>query len=248
MRFHPPFLKEIVLKRPDKPTNQFPFSIPAFSVGLRLELSKPITFFVGENGTGKSTLLEGMAQKIGLNTGGGSQNHFFEAPTGASNSSILEHLQFSWLPKVSKGFFLRAESFFDFASYIDELSRFDPTIFMGYGGKSLHSQSHGEAFLSFFENQIGKSGVFLLDEPEAALSPSRQLSLLTILNKMEKTGLAQFVIATHSPILMSYPNSEILSFDGGQVASIKYEETEHYKLTKAFLDSPERYFRHLFTD
>ena len=141
---------------------------------------------------------------------------------------------------------MRAESFFNFASYLDEVV--GPGGLESYGGKSLHEQSHGESFLALFNNKFDEKGIYLLDEPEAALSPTRQLSFLAVLNRLEKTGLAQFVIASHSPILLSYPGAEILSFDGGEIKPIQYTDTEHYKLTKAFLDSPERYFKHLFSE
>lgn len=244
--FHAPFLQKVSLDPPLEVQTSYPFTIPIFSQKFAIELSKPVTFLVGENGTGKSTLLEAIAKKTGFNLSGGSQNHVFT--DAQSDSPIAAHLRLSWFPKISTGFFMRAESFFNFASYIEQLSQDDAGILEAYGGKSLHSQSHGESFLALFKNRFWKQGIYLLDEPEAALSPMRQLSFLALINKFEKNGKVQFIIATHSPILLSYPGAEILSFDGKSIKAIDYTETEHFKLTKAFLDSPERYFKHLFSD
>jgi predicted ATPase len=244
--FHAPFLKKISLNPPPGVQADYPFTIPVFSQEFTIELSKPVTFLVGENGTGKSTLLEAIAKKAGFNLSGGSQNHTFA--DAQSDSPLAAQLRLSWLPKISTGFFMRAESFFNFASYIEQLAHDDAGILEAYGGKSLHSQSHGESFLALFKNRFWKQGIYLLDEPEAALSPMRQLSFLALINKLEKSGKAQFIIATHSPILLSYPGAEVLSFDGESIKAIDYRETEHLKLTKAFLASPERYFKHLFSD
>ena len=142
---------------------------------------------------------------------------------------------------------MRAESFFNFASQIDEIAKEDPAILLSYGDRSLHEQSHGESFLSLFNNRFGERGVYILDEPEAALSPTRQLSLLAIMNRMEKEERNQFIIATHSPILLSYPGAVIFWLNNGKIEQVEYKETEHYKLTKAFLENPERYFKTLFS-
>ncbi|WP_073328792.1 AAA family ATPase [Chryseobacterium carnipullorum] len=155
-------------------------------------------------------------------------------------------LTLSWKTKTGQGFFMRAESFFNFATYIDEVAKEDRRALDAYGGKSLHQQSHGEAFLSLFHNHFQK-GLYILDEPESALSPQRQLSLLSVIHKLEKAGKAQFIISSHSPILMSYPGAEIYLLDD-PIQRTHYKETEHYELTKNFLESPELYFRHLFED
>jgi predicted ATPase len=144
------------------------------------------------------------------------------------------------VPKVTEGFFMRAESFFNFASYIDEVS-----TLQRYGGRRLHEQSHGESFLALFVNRFGP-GIYILDEPEAALSPQRQLAFLKVIHDLEATGQAQFLIASHSPILLAYPRATLLSLDGDSIQEIAYADTRHYKLTKEFLDSPERFFKHLF--
>ena len=140
---------------------------------------------------------------------------------------------------------MRAESFFNFATYIDELAQDDPDILNAYGGKSLHQQSHGESFLSLFVNRFSQ-GIYILDEPEAALSPNRQLSFMAIIHQLVAANKAQFIIATHSPIILCYPNAVVLSIDDNEIKEIDYREAEHYRLTKEFLDNPERYFHHLF--
>ena len=143
---------------------------------------------------------------------------------------------------------MRAESFFNFASYIDEMAEeFGSDIFRAYGGRSLHQQSHGEAFFSLFTHRF-EQGIYLLDEPEATLSPQKQLAFLSIIHELETSGEAQLIISTHSPILLSYPGATIYSFDNDEITPIQYEDTEPYKLTKSFLNSPEQYFSFLFAE
>lgn len=238
------FLRTISLRDSTETDNSsYPFTIPVISNFRELELTSNVTFFVGENGSGKSTMLESIAHQAGFNTAGGSRNNLYDVHR--SGSVFGEHLRFSWMPKVTEGFFLRSETFYDFASHIDELQKVDGRAYDSYGGRSLHEQSHGESFLSLFNNRF-RNGLYLLDEPEAALSPLRQLSLLKIIHDMESSGRAQFIIATHSPILMGYPNSRILDFDGDRITEVEYEDTDHYNITKDFLNARERYFRELF--
>ena len=142
---------------------------------------------------------------------------------------------------------MRAESFYNFASYIDEIAQEDSAVLQAYGGKSLHHQSHGESFLSLFVNHFNK-GIYILDEPEAALSPNRQLAFLALIHDLDISGKAQFIIATHSPMLLSYPGSIIFSLDGEQIKEVDYKQTDHYRITKDFLENPDRYFRYLFTE
>ncbi|GGG90033.1 ABC transporter ATP-binding protein [Parapedobacter pyrenivorans] len=215
--------------------------------GLHLNLKKNVTFFVGENGSGKSTLLEGIAEQCGFNLRGGNRNHNpnsgyrFEG----YESALAPYLKLSWTPRrINSGFFMRAESFFNFASYIDELAEDDNRILKAYGGRSLHEQSHGESFLSLFNNQF-EAGIYLLDEPEAALSPARILSFMSIMHALDQDGRAQFIIATHSPILICYPGASIYQFDEEGIRETHYEDTEHFYLTKSFLNNPEIYLRHL---
>ncbi|MGE6575365.1 AAA family ATPase [Paenibacillus xylanexedens] len=220
--------------------NQYPFDIPAIRSLERLELTNNVTFFVGENGSGKSTLLEGIAHQCGFNTAGGGRNNAYE--TYASESSLGNYLRLAWLPKITNGFFMRSESFYQFASHVDAM----PESLQYYGGRSLHEQSHGESFLNLFVNRFSSKGIYLLDEPEAALSPARQLSLLRILHDL--SGTSQFIIATHSPILLGYPGAEILSFDDSHIQEVAYEETDHYQITRSFLENRDRMLNELFKD
>jgi predicted ATPase len=219
---------------------RFPFGLRAFTRGIDLAFRTPVTLFVGENGSGKSTLLEAIADCCGFNPEGGSRDH--HRAVFADRSELAQALRLSWLPKVTEGFFLRAESFYNFASYIERVSD------MGaYGGRSLHAQSHGESFLSLFTHRF-EQGLFILDEPEAALSPQRQLSLLKIVHDLSTPGQAQFLIATHSPILLAYPGAVIFDLDGDTIEPIRYQDTRHYLVTRDFLNSPERFFKHLFAE
>ncbi|MED3553726.1 AAA family ATPase [Cytobacillus praedii] len=238
------FLKRIRFLRDKIPSsNQYPFSIPSINSIEEIILDHPVTFFVGENGSGKSTLLEAIADKCEFNTAGGGRNNIYEVH--ASGSSLTDYIRLSWMPKVTNGFFLRAESFYHFASYLDEV---DTTGYRNYGGKSLHEQSHGESFFSLFLNRFKENAIYLLDEPEAALSPQRQLSFLRIIHDLTRNGNAQFIIASHSPILLGYPNAKIFSFDDGEIAEVTYEDTEHYQITKYFLQNRDRFLNELFLD
>ncbi len=240
-----PFLNSIRTIGNIEDERKYPFNIPVFSSGINLDFTANVTFFVGENGSGKSTLLEAIAENCGFNPSGGNRNHTY--PFRKTESDLGSLLRFSWFPRVTDGFFMRAESFFNFASYIDDMASDDPGLYGAYGGKSLHGQSHGEAFLALFENRFRK-GIYILDEPEAALSPKRQLSLLVIIHELEKSGNAQFIIATHSPILLSYPGALIYSFDQNPITPVEYKDTEHYQITHEFLANPELFYRHLFAE
>ncbi|MGM9478339.1 AAA family ATPase [Pedobacter sp. GSP4] len=222
-------------------------NIPALCNGLQLNLKSNVTFFVGENGSGKSTLLEGIAERCGFSLRGGNRNHNANIGHRFSGyeSALANHLNLTWTPRrINDGFFMRAESFFNFASYIDELALEDGRILEGYGGRSLHAQSHGESFLALFNNQF-ESGIYILDEPEAALSPARILAFMAVINELEQSGRSQFLIATHSPILICYPDATIFQFDEDGVSETNYVDTEHFSLTKSFLDNPKAYLRHL---
>lgn len=225
--------------------HKFPFSIPILSSGLNLEFSSNVTFFVGENGSGKSTILEAIAEGCGFNHSGGNRNHSYSSTD--TESDLAAALRFSWMPKVTNGFFMRAESFYNFATYIDQIAEEDSSILQGYGGKSLHHQSHGESFLALFVNHFNR-GIYILDEPEAALSPNRQLAFMALIHELESSGKAQFIIASHSPILLSYPNSVILNLDGDAISQVSVQDTEHYRITRDFLENPDRFFRHLFEE
>ncbi|WP_137790163.1 AAA family ATPase [Bacillus sp. E(2018)] len=238
------FLKRITLLRDEiKSFKEYPFTIPTISKFDEIHLEKNVTFFVGENGTGKSTLLEAIADKCDFHTAGGSRNNMYDVH--ASESELGNYIRLSWLPKISNGFFLRAESFYSFATHLEEV---DTTGFRDYGGRSLHEQSHGESFLSLFLNRFKGKAIYLLDEPEAALSPSRQLTFLKIIHDLTTQGDTQFIIATHSPILLGYPNADILSFDDGKISTIDYESTDHFQVTKYFLNNREKMMDELLKD
>lgn len=232
-----PFLHRISSLPEKVDPARHPFNVRAFSRGIDLPFRSTVTFFVGENGSGKSTLLEALAECCGFNPEGGNRDH--HRAVFAERSPLAQALRLSWLPKVTQGFFMRAESFYNFATYIDEVSDL-----RAYGGKPLHSQSHGESFISLFANRF-EQGIYILDEPEAALSPQRQLSFLKIVHDLATSGHAQFLIATHSPMILSYPGAVLFSLDGDTIQEISYRETNHFLITRDFLNSPERFFKHL---
>jgi len=243
-----PYLSQVTL--PALQDGSYLQSIPSLNKGLQLHLKSNVTFFVGENGSGKSTLLEGIADQCGFSLRGGNRNHNLNKGYLATGyeSALAPHLQLTWTPRrISEGFFMRAESFYNFASYIDELAVDDKRILNAYGGKSLHQQSHGESFLSLFNNQF-ESGIYILDEPEAALSPARILAFMSVIHQLEQSGRAQFLIATHSPMLICYPEATIYQFNDHGVSETTYEKTEHYILSKSFLDDPKLFLHHLLKD
>lgn len=213
--------------------------------GNVLEFDRPVTFLVGENGIGKSTLLEAVAMACGFNPEGGTRNFSFS--TRATHSVLGDYLTPARKRYPRDGFFLRAESFYNVATNIDEMDELvggDPRLIDSYGGVSLHQQSHGESFLALVQNRFGGEGLYLLDEPEAALSPSRLLTLLAEMDRLVKAD-SQFIVSTHSPILMAFPNARIYELNENGVRAVAYKETEHYQLTRRFLENPERMLRYL---
>jgi len=246
------YLSEVRLDRGRVPSfEQYPFSLPAIR-GLRaLGLHDKVTYFVGENGSGKSTLLEGIALALGFNAEGGALGEIRFA-TRESHSE-LHHFLHLRPSRVRYGFFLRTESFFNLATAIEEQDR-DPSLAAlpkrtidYYGGRSLHEQSHGESFLATFQHRLHGGHLVLLDEPEAALSPLRQMSFLTLLHKHIGDG-AQFVIATHSPIVLAYPDAWIYRFDEGGIERVEYEQTEHFQVYRDFLENRDLSLRVLFDE
>lgn len=230
---------------------QYPFSLSIIKSLREIAFPSQVTFFVGENGTGKSTILEAIAQNAGFGPEGGSKNIHFKTSDQNRYAGVEEFAKYctlSWRIKPKDGYFFRAESFFTLANRIDEIAKHDFSIYEYYGGKSLHEQSHGESFLAFFKNRVHTGGFFILDEPEAALSPQRQLSLLAIIHELCRHSQTQFIIATHSPMLLAYPGATIYSCDTGVLESVAYVDTQHYQITKNFLDNPARYLRYLFEE
>ncbi|WP_298470956.1 AAA family ATPase [uncultured Psychrobacillus sp.] len=233
------FLKKVMMRTDENILrDEYPFTIPTIQNFRELELINNVTFFVGENGTGKSTLLEAIADQCEFNTAGGGRNNYYEVD--AAESALGKYLKLSWMPKVTNGFFLRAETFYQFASHVTESESIG-----SYGGKSLHEQSHGESFLSLFLHRFNGRAIYLLDEPEAALSPQRQLAFLKIMHDLIQEEDCQFIIATHSPIILGFPEATILSFDDGHIKEVEYEQTAHYQTTKYFLDHREKFLKEL---
>lgn len=217
-----------------KDPTAYPYNLPVVRHFSSWRLHPRVTFLIGENGSGKSTLLEAIAVAWGFNAEGGSKNFNFQT-TARIASDLHDALRLTrGLTRAWDGFFLRAESFFNVATQVDALD-----VVGGYGGKSLHDQSHGESFFSLFLNRFRGDALYILDEPEAALSPQRQMAFLSRLHDLVQEN-SQFVIATHSPILMSYPDALIFQIgEDGSIAAVDYKDTAHYRVTRDFLNKPE---------
>ena len=231
---------------------RYPFCVPAIASLKEADIRSRICLFAGENGTGKSTLLEAIAAHYGFGREGGNRN--FRNDSTESNHSIdslVKALRLSFDVRTGAGFFLRAESFFNMASHIDELEKepMGTPIIPFYGGKSLHERSHGETFLTLLNSKFRRNGLFLLDEPEAALSPRRQLSFLILIHDvLDRFKDAQFIISTHSPVLLAYPKAQILSFDNGCIKEIPYEQTGAFQVVHRFLNDRGRFLEELFAE
>lgn len=243
------FVQRVTLRRDTvERFDRYPFSLQAVRHLDTLEPHPKVTFFVGENGSGKSTLLEAIAVGLGFNAEGGTRNFRFD--TRPSHSELHTHLRIAkGYKRPRDGFFLRAESFFNVATNIEHMDAEPasaPPVISSYGGVSLHEQSHGESFMALMMNRFGGQGLYLLDEPEAALSPQRQLAALTRIHDLVCDG-SQFIIATHSPILMAYPDASIYRFDSEGVSRVDYEDTEHFQVMQTFMRDPQRMVRSLIT-
>lgn len=227
------YIRSIELNRENVPSfSEYPFNLPAIRDLHSLSFHPKVTFIIGENGSGKSTMLESIAVAYGFNAEGGTKSFNFSSRATYSNlSNYVKVIKGTKKPRT--GFFLRAKSFYNFASNVDDLE-----VVNSYGGRSLHEQSHGESFLAVFLNKFTGEGIYILDEPEAALSPSRQMSMLTRMHELVKEG-SQFIIATHSPIIMAYPQAVIYKIKEG-FEQIDYNETEHYQVTQYFLNNTQK--------
>jgi predicted ATPase len=247
MSVEPPYLLGLHVVPDRLPAEaEYPYCLP-FVRTLALTLSSPVTILVGENGSGKSTLLEAIAALSRLPVSGGARADLGAGHGPEERSALAEALRPSFRRRPRDGYFLRAEFQAHFASLLDARAadpQFKADPYALYGGKSLHGRSHGEAFLAVIQSRF-EEGLFLLDEPEAALSPQRQLVLLAQMHALVEAGNAQFLIATHSPILMTYPDANLVSFDDPALPRVKLEDTSHFEITKGILENPGRYWKHL---
>ena len=223
----------------------YPLSVPTIRSLDQLTLRSRVCFFAGENGTGKSTLLEAIAAHYGFGREGGSRN--FSNDSTESNHSIdplVQALRLSFDKRTGEGFFLRAESFFNTVSHIDDLG-----VSAFYGGRSLHTRSHGEAFITLLELKFSRNGLFLLDEPEAALSPQRQLAFMVLIHDvLRRHKDAQFIVSSHSPVLLGYPDAQIVSFDGERLHDVGYEDTSSAQVVRRFVNDREKFLQELFRE
>ena len=237
-----PYLKRVWLEPSNiRDREAYPFCLPIFAEGFELSFDSPVTMIVGENGTGKSTILEGIAALAGYDDAGGGKGY---RPVDHSDAletmggELSQALRASWLPKITNGWFFRAESFFTVARYLDQMAFENMKLGLGGEPPDFLSHSHGEGFLRFFEERCQRQGIFIFDEPESALSPSRQIEFLKLLRRMEESRICQVIMATHAPVLMAYPNARLLRLTKHGLEPVTLRETEHFKVMREFYDDP----------
>ena len=239
-RLPAPFLKRAVFDKPEAKARQYPFNLPVFlRGGFEFAFDKRVTLICGENGTGKSTFLEAIAGACGFNLRSGGRDHVLDA--AASRSVLDGHVKLHWLPKINQGFFFRAESVTDFNLFIQretDAPTGGPPLAELYGGRSPEARSHGEGALSVMKARFERGGVFILDEPESALSPTRQAGLVSLIDKHARAGQCQFIVATHSPIIMSCPGASVHELRSGRFVPCAPSETESYRLYVDFFHNP----------
>lgn len=227
------FITRVRVRSGDFPTDScYPFDVPVLASAPELELKAPVTLFVGENGSGKSTLLDAITRRCGIQVWDKPRRHV--AHENPFENQLQHFIDVSWANGRVPGSLFRAETFHDLADFLDDLALCDPGRLKYHGGRLINVLSHGEGILSYFSGRFQVKGLYLLDEPEAALSPTSQLRFLQLLQELEEEGHAQFIMATHSPILLAYPGAQIFSFDGEYIKEVNYEETKHYKVYKQF--------------
>ena len=235
-------LKKVNLYSEKYPTAEYyPFNLKLFRETRSIDFTVPVTFFVGENGSGKSTLLEALTRKCGIFIWRGDQRPRYKK--SPFEKEFYQAIEVVWNNGRVPGSFFGSHIFTNFAQILDEWLTMDPGLIDYFGGKSLMAQSHGQSLMSYFSSRFKIKGIYFLDEPETALSPKSQLDLLALLEEMSGTGHAQFIIATHSPILMACPGARIYSFDTAPVKEVAYENTDHYRIFKKFMADPQRYLR-----
>jgi predicted ATPase len=229
------YINRVRIKSDEYPTRRiYPFNIPVLNDTPELIFKSPIVFFVGENGSGKSTLLEAITRKCGVDIWNKPKRHV--AHENPFETRLSDYITVTWSNGRVPGSLFRAETFRDFADFLDDIALCDPGRLRYHGGKILNTLSHGEAILSYFSHRYHVKGLYFLDEPESALSPSRQVEFVKLLRRLEARGHAQFVIATHSPILLAYPGAQIFSFDSDHIEELAYEDTTHYQIYKRFFE------------
>jgi predicted ATPase len=241
------YLQKIEVHGNDYPTHQcYPFNIPTLRNTGELSLRSRVVFFVGENGSGKSTLLEAITRKCGVHIWDRPKRH--RAHENPFETCLGDYISVTWFNGRVPGSLFRAETFHQFADFIDDVALCDPGRLRYHGGRILNTLSHGEGILSYFRTRYRLRGLYFLDEPESALSPARQLEFLELLRRLEAQGHAQFIIATHSPLLLALPGAQIFSFDGPRVKELAYEDTSHYKIYKQFFDDRGHFFKEVRQD